>query len=47
MPIVFEDVGQRHPVDDADGDLTDNPRLDDFRGDPFRQGEEEEKGDND
>lgn len=35
LPIMLEDIGQRHPVDDSDGDLAYNPGLDDLGGEPF------------
>lgn len=44
---MFKNVGQRYAVDDADGNLADNAGLDDLRGNPFCEGKEEEKGDDD
>ena len=43
LPCMFEDIGQGNTVDDADGDLPDDARVDDLRGEPFRQREEEEE----
>lgn len=41
---MLKDVGQGYAVDNAHGDLADDPGLDHFGGYPFCEGKEEEEG---
>lgn len=34
---MFKDIGQGYAIDNAHGDLADDPGSDDFVGNPFRQ----------
>lgn len=40
---MLEDIGQRHPVDDSNGDLAYDPGLDDLGRDPFCKRQEKEE----
>lgn len=44
---MFENIGQWYAIDDADGDLTYNARLNHLCGDPFCKGEEKEERNDD
>lgn len=44
---MFEDIGQRYAIDDADGDLTYNTRLNHLCGNPFCKGKEKEERNDD
>jgi hypothetical protein len=44
---MFQDIGQRYTVDDADGNLPDNSGLDYLCGDPFCKRKEKEERNND
>lgn len=44
LPGMLEDIRQRHTVDNAHGNLPDNPGADDLGGDPFCQRQEEKEG---
>ena len=44
LPMHLQDIGQRDAVDNAHGDVANNPGADDLGGHPFGQGEDEKEG---